>query len=123
MLYQLRRAVLATSLMLTISVSSAAADCAWVLWEFTRRAGDKREWRVLSAMSSRRDCEVDGRTRANRDLYIETDEEGEWEVVGPPSTASGGKAVQALVRRFGDPTSERPVIWPAHEKLTIRRAG
>ncbi len=51
------------------------------------------------------------------------DEEGEWEVVGRPSTAGGGKAVQALVRRFGDPTSERPMIWPAHEQLTIRRAG
>ncbi len=50
-----------------------------------------------------------------------TDEEGEWEVVGRPSTASGEKAVQALVRRVGDPTGERPMIWPAHEKLTIRR--
>ncbi len=53
-----------------------------------------------------------------------TDEEGEWEVVVRPSTASGGgKTAQALVRRFGDPTSERPMIWAAHEKLTIRRVA
>ncbi len=51
------------------------------------------------------------------------DEEGEWEVVGRPSTASGGKTAQALVRRLGEPASERPMIWPAHEKLTIWRVG
>ncbi len=39
------------------------------------------------------------------------------------STASGGKSVQALVRRLGEPASERPMIWPAHEKLTIRRVN
>ncbi len=49
-----------------------------------------------------------------------TDEEGEWEVAGRPSTTSGGKSVQALLRRC-EPASERPMICPAHEKLTVRR--
>ncbi len=45
------------------SVGTAYAECAWVLWEHTRRASDKREWRVLRAVSSRRECEADGRAR------------------------------------------------------------
>ncbi len=49
-----------------------------------------------------------------------TDEEGEWEVAGRPSTASGGKAVQALVPRLGDAASERPMVRPANEKVTVR---
>ena len=52
-----------------------------------------------------------------------TDEEGEWEVIGGPSTLHGGKTVQARVRRLGDRASERDMTWPAHEKLMIRRAA
>ena len=63
------RMAAALALVLVYAVSSEAA-CAWVLWEYTRRGADKQEWRVLSAVSSRGDCEAEGRARATRELHV-----------------------------------------------------
>jgi hypothetical protein len=50
-----------------------------------------------------------------------TDEEGDWEVVDHPRAFREGKAVKGLVRRLGQPGSDKEVTWPAHEKLAVRR--
>lgn len=50
-----------------------------------------------------------------------TDEEGDWEIVGHPAVFREGKAVKGLVRRVGQPGSDKEVTWPAHEKLAVRR--
>jgi hypothetical protein len=49
------------------------------------------------------------------------DEAGEWEIVGRPVTKRGGKDVHAQVQRPADPASRREAIWPAHERLEVRR--
>ncbi len=50
------------------------------------------------------------------------DEEGGWEVVAHPFTHRGGKSVEARARRVDQLASEPQRFWPAHRKLTVRRA-
>lgn len=50
------------------------------------------------------------------------DENGEWEVIGEPSTLWVGHVVRVWVQRPGDPTSTKNGIWPADVKLTVRPA-
>lgn len=50
-----------------------------------------------------------------------TDETGEWEIVGPPSTFIGGKTVRARVRKVGEPAVTEERVWDAHELVAVRR--
>ena len=49
------------------------------------------------------------------------DETGEWEVIGLPYSAAGGKIVQVRVQRAGH---DRPAIrtYGAHERISVKRA-
>ncbi len=49
------------------------------------------------------------------------DETGEWEVIGLPYSAAGGKIVQLRVQRAGH---DRPAIrtYGAHERVSVQRA-
>lgn len=51
-----------------------------------------------------------------------TDEEGEWEIIGHPSTLREGKVVHARLRRLDDPRNAKEVSWPAYERIVVRRA-
>ena len=46
---------------------AAAAECAWVLWR-NSAFPQKQDWTVLSAWATKRECEVDGRPRIDRDF-------------------------------------------------------
>ena len=50
-----------------------------------------------------------------------TDETGEWEVVGPPYTAAGGKLAHARVQRVGHSESADVRTWSAHERISVKR--
>ena len=50
-----------------------------------------------------------------------TDEKGEWEVTSRPVAFKQGHEVRARVQRVSDPRSVKDAVWPAHEKLIIRR--
>ncbi len=52
-----------------------------------------------------------------------TEDGEEWEVSELPATYAGGKSVRARIQRPGRPETEREMIWPAHEKLAVRRLG
>jgi hypothetical protein len=49
------------------------------------------------------------------------DETGEWEVIGLPYSAAGGKIVQVRVQRAGH---DRPGFrtYGAHERVSVKRA-
>jgi|SRR5215475_11539715 len=75
----------AVTLMLVLVVAVQAggeAACAWVLWEYTRRGDGKQEWRVLSAVSSRGDCEAEGRARATRELHVANPDDNFGDLTG-----------------------------------------
>ena len=46
----------------------------------------------------------------------------EWEVLTHPTAMHGAKKLRARVVRPGVPETEREVMWPAHERITIRRS-
>ena len=47
-----------------------------------------------------------------------TDDTGEWEIVGLPSTS---KTVRARVRKVGEPAVTEERIWEARKRVTVRR--
>jgi hypothetical protein len=49
------------------------------------------------------------------------DEQGEWEVDTHPSALHGGKGLHARLRKVGESAVVQYVIWPVHEKVTVRR--
>ncbi len=63
MLCQLRRVALPTFFALTVFVSSAAAECAWVLWGHTSSSGSFMVLPV-DAFKTREDCQAE---KASRD--------------------------------------------------------
>ena len=66
--------VVGALLALVVLAGSAAADCAWVLWRNTAFP-QKQDWTVLSAWATKRECEVDGRSRIDRELYVYTEDD------------------------------------------------
>ena len=51
-----------------------------------------------------------------------SDEAGEWEVVGRPHTAAGGKIAHARVQRVDHPVTFDVRSWSANERISVRRA-
>jgi hypothetical protein len=51
------------------------------------------------------------------------DEIGEWEVAMLPFTMKQGKEVRARVRRADDESIVREVVWPAYERVEVKRGG
>jgi hypothetical protein len=51
-----------------------------------------------------------------------SDETGEWEVVGQPYTAAGGRLAHARVQRVGQPADAEVRTWSAHERISVKRA-
>jgi hypothetical protein len=49
-----------------------------------------------------------------------TGETGEWEIVGRPYTAGGGK-VHARVKQIGEVAVTEERSWGAHERVAVRR--
>jgi hypothetical protein len=48
----------------------------------------------------------------------------QWEVADHPEVFKQGKAQRVNLRRPGDePAETRTEDWPAHERVTVRRAG
>jgi len=53
-----------------------------------------------------------------------TDETGEWEVIGRPFMAGGGKTVYVRVQRIGKPAVAQIRIWSGvHERVSVKRAS
>jgi len=52
-----------------------------------------------------------------------SDETGEWEVIGRPYTAAGGKLAHARVQRVGQPASADVRTWGAHERIAVKRTA
>jgi hypothetical protein len=46
----------------------------------------------------------------------------EWEVAGTPTGYLKGKMVTVKLRKPGEPTVTNVEHWPAHERVTVRRA-
>ena len=46
---------------------------------------------------------------------------GEWEVTGRPYTTGGGKIARARVKLVTEPTVTEIRLWPAHERIAIKR--
>jgi hypothetical protein len=51
-----------------------------------------------------------------------TDSTGEWEVVGRPYTAAGGKNTQVRVQRVNQPGVTEVKLWGSYERVSVRRA-
>ena len=51
------------------------------------------------------------------------DETGEYEVLGRPYSAGGGKIVHVRVQRVGGSGTQMVWPWGAQEKVNVRRAG
>jgi len=52
-----------------------------------------------------------------------TDETGEWEVIGRPYTAVGGKIAHVRVQRVDQPGATDLRTWSAHERVSVNRSG
>jgi hypothetical protein len=53
-----------------------------------------------------------------------TDGEGrEWEVTDHPAPYRQGKLVEVRMHAPGDPGTTWEQVWPAHERVTVTRAG
>ena len=50
-----------------------------------------------------------------------SDESGEWEVVGRPSSSVGGKHVSVRVQRVESPGVTEVRMWGAYEKVRVQR--
>jgi len=50
------------------------------------------------------------------------DQTGEWEVVGRPYTAAGGKTARVRVQRVGEPRTHHLRSWGGHERVSVKRA-
>ena len=51
------------------------------------------------------------------------DETGEWEVIGRPYTAVGGKIAHVRVQRVDQPGATDLRTWSAHERVSVKRAS
>jgi len=50
------------------------------------------------------------------------DEPDEWEVASRPYSTTGGKSVNASVRRVDQPATAEDRTWVAHERIRVQRA-
>jgi len=51
------------------------------------------------------------------------DETGEWEVIRPPYSTTGGRMIHARVQRIGEPNSWQIRSWDALKPISVRRAA
>jgi hypothetical protein len=51
------------------------------------------------------------------------DETGDWEVIGPPYTITGGKYARVRVQMFGQPAISELRTWGAHERVSVKRTS
>ena len=49
-------------------------------------------------------------------------ETGEWEVIAPPYTTTGGRIVHARVQRINEPASWEIRSWDAAKRISVARA-